>query len=175
MRVRYKSILISEVLWALCLVTIVPAAVSEASTWRELNLDWGNVQVQNYWMPFGFAYLGIVTIGLIVLWTGYRKRERWAWFVMLLIFLCFDFPATWLPFFLRIHAGNMGWGDLLELFRTFGRTRWWSCLATMPSPNESVGLDCFAVSTAAELVRSLVMVVALLLPVKAFFWRPAES
>ncbi|HEU5352209.1 MAG TPA: hypothetical protein VFU55_11485 [Terracidiphilus sp.] len=175
MKVRYNSVLISAVLWTLCLMTMIPTGMSEASTWRELYIDLGSMETSNVWATFGFAYLGIATIGLIVLWTGYRKRERWAWFVMLLIFLCFDFPSTWMPVLLQIHAGSMGWTDLLHMFRTFGEPGWWPCLTTMPSPNESVGIECFAVGELAALIRSLVMLVALLLPVKAFFWKSASN
>jgi len=77
----------------------------------------------NFKTPLGFAYLGIVAIGLIVLWTRYRKKERWAWFVMLIILLCFPFPSSVLPVLLQIH--RIGWSVLLDLF---GASRGAECL-----------------------------------------------
>jgi hypothetical protein len=32
------------------------------------------LKMQNYLMPMGLSSLGFVMIGLIVLWTGYRKN-----------------------------------------------------------------------------------------------------
>jgi len=141
-----------------------------ASTWKELYLGWAGGKIQNFWMQFGFIYLGIATIGLIVLWTGYRKRERWAWFVMLVILLCLDFPASVLPVLLQIRAQNYQWSLLMDLLTPFREQGWWHCLAIKP-PGYVTSIECMAVGMLIGLVRSLVMWVALLIPVKAFFWR----
>jgi ABC-type Fe3+-siderophore transport system permease subunit len=122
-------------------------------------------------MPFGFFSLGFVMIGLIVLWTGYRKRERWAWFVMLIILLYFVFPSSVLPVLLQIRAENYQWSYLLDLSGAFREKGWWHCLTIVPSLSEAVGLECVAVAILIGLLRFLVMLVALLLPVKAFFRR----
>lgn len=175
MKFHYNSTLVSALIWTFCLVTIIPGAASEASTWRQLYIDLGSTQTQNFWALFGLVDLGIVAIGLIVLWTGFRKRERWAWFVMLIVLLCFDFPSTWMPVFLSIHAGYTSWSDLLNLFSTFREAGWWQCMTIMPLPNEAVGMECFAVGVSIGLIRTLVMLVALLLPVKAFFLRSTRS
>lgn len=170
MKVRFSTTSISAVLLSLCLVTIIPAAMMNAATWKELYIEWYGGKMQNFWTQFGFIYLGIAAIGLIVLWTGYRKGERWAWLVMLVILLCFDFPGSVLPVLLQIRAQNYQWSLLLELLTPFREQGWWHCLAIKP-PDYVTGIECVAVGMLIGLVRSLVMWVALLIPVKAFFWR----
>jgi len=173
---RYSTTSISALLFSLCLVTIIPGSIVNAATWKQLYLDSPdvNVKVQNYFAAFGFVYLGIVMIGLIVLWTGYRKRERWAWFIMLIILLFFDFPSSVLPVFLLIRDQNYQWSILLDLFGAFREQGWSHCLAIKPAFN-SVGIECVDVAISIGLVRSLVMSIALLLPVKAFFWRKSAA
>jgi hypothetical protein len=121
---------------------------------------------------FGFFILGFVMIGLIVLWTGYRKRERWAWFVMLIILLCLVFPFNVLPVLMLIRAGNLQWSYLLVFGGVFWEEGWWHCFTiTFFGCNCSVGLGCLSVAIRIGLLNFLVMSVALLLPVKAFFWK----
>jgi biopolymer transport protein ExbD len=118
----------------------------------------------------GFAYLGIVAIGLIVLWTGYRKRERWAWCVMLIILLCFAFPSSVLPVVMQIR--RFGWPDFLDLFGAFRGGEWLPCWIVSLRPNYIGGIACVPVLILSGLLNFLVMLVALLLPVKSFFWKP---
>jgi biopolymer transport protein ExbD len=122
----------------------------------------------NFLAPLGFAYLGIVAIGLIVLWTGYRKRERWAWYVMLIALLFFYFPSSVLPVALQIR--RFGWLFLLELLGAFRVGGWGQCWIGSLRPNYSVGLACMPILILSGPLKFLVMLVALLLPVKAFFW-----
>jgi biopolymer transport protein TolR len=171
MKVRCSTTSISALLFSLCLVTSIPEALSNASTWRELTLKLPYGAIWNFLAPLGFADLGIVAIGLIVLWTRYRKRERWAWFVMLIILLCFSFPSSVLPMLLQIRAGNYRWSYLLGFLGVF-REGGWHCLTILPSLSKSVGIGCVAVLTTIEPLKSLVMSIALLLPIKAFFWKP---
>lgn len=171
MKVRCNATFISALLLSLCLVTSIPAALRNASTWNELYLEWPGVRIYNFLMVLGFAYLGIATIGLIVLWTGYKKRERWAWFVMLNILLCFFFPSSVLAVLLQIRAQNYRWSLLLDLLEPIRDKECWRCLTTVPSRSESSGIKCVAVAMMIGLLTFLVMSIALLLPVKAFFWR----
>ncbi len=171
MKVRCSTTSISALLFSLCLVMSIPAALGNASTWRELTLKLPYGAIWNFLAPLGFADLGIVAIGLIVLWTGYRKRERWAWFVMLIILLCFSFPSTVLPMLLQIRAGSYRWSYLLDFLGVF-REGGWHCLTILPSPSKSVGIECVAVLTTIGPLKFLVMSIALLLPIKAFFWKP---
>jgi len=170
MKSRYSTTSISALLLSLCLVTVIPGSLRNAATWKELYLDWPDVKIQNYLAPFGFVYLGIAMIGLIILWTGYRKRERWAWFIMLIILICFDFPSSVLPVLLLIRDQNHQWSLLLDLFGAFREQGWWHCLAIKPA-FYAVGIQCVDVGISIGLVRSLVMSVALLLPVKTLFWK----
>ena len=168
MKFRLSTPSISAWLFSLCLVMSIPAALSNASTWNELTIKLPYGAMWNFLAPLGFAYLGIVAIGLIVLWTGFRKRERWAWFVMVIILLCFSFPSSVLPVLLEIH--RFGWPilvDLLGAFRADGH-----CWIVSLRPNYSVGIGCAFVPILIGLLSFFVMSVALLLPVKAFFWRP---
>jgi hypothetical protein len=123
--------------------------------------------MENYFMPFGIISLGIVAIGLIVLWTEYRQRECRAWFVMLIILLCFVFPTGVLQLLMRMHVA--GWRPALELFEEDWTLKGlWGCF--MRPPLYSVEIKYALVMSVAGLLRFLVMLVALLLPVKAFFW-----
>jgi hypothetical protein len=175
MKVRCNSTLISALLLSLCLAMMIPANLRNVSTWKEVYFEWPGVRIQNFLMPFGFAYLGIVMIGLIVLWTGYRRRERWAWFVMLIILLCFSFPSSVLPVLLQIRAGNYQWSYFLGILGVFREEGWWHCLTIVPSCSKSAGVECVAVVICIGLLKFLVMSIALLLPIKAFFWSPAKG
>jgi biopolymer transport protein ExbD len=156
---------------SLCLVISIPRVLNYASTWNEpfVKVPCGGA-IWNIEAPLGFAYLGIVAIGLIVLWTGYRKRERWAWFVMLIILLCFTFPSSVLPVLLQIH--RFGWPVLLDLFGACRGGEWLHCWIVSFRLNYSVGIACASVLILSGLLKFLVMLVALLLPIKAFFWEP---
>jgi hypothetical protein len=177
MKGRCTSTLISALLLSLCLAALIPAALRNVLTWKQLYLEMGpGVRVENFLMPFGFLHLGIAIIGLIIIWTSYRKRERWAWFVMLTIFLCFSFPSSVLPLLLQIRAQGYRWSLLWDLFRASPTEGWRHCLATMPACCDyAVGIGCMAFLILIGLVNSLVMLVALLLPLKAFFWKPAKD
>ncbi len=111
----------------------IPAALSNASTWNELTIKLPYGAMWNFLAPLGFAYLGIVAIGLIVLWTGYRKRERWAWFVMLIALLFFYFPSYVLP--VLLHIRRFGWPYFAGFARGFPGRRWWHCWIVSLRPN----------------------------------------
>lgn len=157
MKIRWSTTLISALLLSLCLMTFIPGSLKFASTWRKLYFDAGDFKEQNLLMPLGFCVLGLVMIGLIVLWTGYRKRERWTWFVMLIILLFFVFPLNVLPPLLI----NMQEGGGVRWSYWFG-IRW-------------VWGDPVGMGFALGVITFLVMLVSLLLPIKAFFWRSANS
>jgi biopolymer transport protein ExbD len=169
-RSRCSTTSISALLLSLCLVISIPAALSNVATWNEFSIKLPYGSIWNFLAPLGFAYLGIVAIGLIVLWTGYRKRERWAWFVMLIALLFFYFPSSVLPVLLQIH--HFGWPVLLDLFGACRGGEWLHCWIVSLRPNYSVGMACASVLILSGLLKFLVMLVALLLPIKAFFWEP---
>jgi biopolymer transport protein ExbD len=175
MKVRCSTTSISALLFSLCLILSVPAALSSASTWNELTIKLPYGAMWNFLAPLGFADLGIVAIGLIVLWTGFRKRERWAWFVML-IALLFYFPYYVLPVVLQVR--HFGWPYLLYLLGAFRGgwwywvEGWWYCWIESLHPDSAVGIADYPAVVLIRPLEFLVMLVALLLPVKGFFWRP---
>ncbi len=89
-------------------------------------------------------------IGLVVLWTAYQKKERWAWFVMLVILLSFVFPLNVLKLLLDMQTPSFAW------------SYWFRGIREGYSPS---------IWVAVGVLDFLVMSVALLLPIKAFFWR----
>jgi hypothetical protein len=111
----------------------------------------GDFKQQNLLMPLGFYALVIEAIGLIVLWTGYQKKERWAWFVMLIIALGFGVPDNLIPILINMqNGGGIQWSYWLGM-------KWWG--------------DPLGRGFGLEVLISLVMLVALLLPIKAFLSR----
>jgi hypothetical protein len=153
MKIRWNTTLISTLLLSLCLVTLIPTALQFISTWTKLYFEGDGFKEQDYLMPIGCFSLGFVMIGLIVLWTGYRKKERWAWFVMLILVLCYVFPGNVLPLLLiNMQNGGVQWS-------------YWFGLSWLGDP---VGMG-FALG----ILNFLVMLVALLLPIKTFFWGSA--
>jgi len=173
MKVRLSTTSISAVILSLCLVTSIPAALSNASTWNELTVKLPYGAMWNILAPLGFAYLGIVAIGLIVLWTGYRERERWAWFVIFIALWFFYFPSHVLPVLLQIQ--HFGWPYSLYLLRAFWAGGWWYCWIASLRPGSAVGIGHWPTAILIRPFEFLVMSIALLLPVKAFFWPQEPS
>jgi hypothetical protein len=131
-------------------MAFVPGSLRFVSTWKELYFETPGFREQNLLMPLGFCSLGLEIIGLIVLWTGYRRMQRWAWFVMLVILLFFVFPLNVLKLLLDMQAPSFDWSAWFQGIRG----------GYMPSIWMAVGVLDF-----------VVMLVALLLPIKAFFFR----
>ena len=153
MKIRCNMTVVSAVLLSLCLLLPIPGNLRLASTWREHYLVIGNHRPQNFMAPLGFCALGIQIIGMIVLWTGYRRRERLAWLVMFIILWCFFFPTYVLGTILDLQTVSFQLSTWIEGIRDgYGPSIW----------------------AAEEALVFLVMLVALVLPIKAFFWRPAN-
>jgi succinate dehydrogenase hydrophobic anchor subunit len=150
LRVRLNSVSISGVLLTLCLLYLVPKHLQFASTWRERHVWEADRFVSyNFESLLGFASLALFIIGLTVIWTGYQKRERTAWFIML-VFVCVYFlPVYLVDTFLDIR--RVGW-------------RWW--LEVVPAAMEGRPFDNAAIR---QLVILALMVIALLVPIRAFF------
>lgn len=148
MKTRYNMTVISTLLMSLCLLTFIPGSLRFASTWRDPYFETPCLREQNLLMPLGFYSLALMMIGLIILWTGYRKKERWAWFVMLIILFFYVFPLSVLQPLLVVLPQPWSWSG------------WFQALREGFEP---------AVWTAEGFVTFLVMLVALLLPIKEFF------
>jgi len=151
MKIRWDMTLVSALLLSLCLLGCIPGSLRLALNWQELRFSC--VVVQNFTMSIGLLRFGYVMIGLIILWTGYRKGERWAWFVMLAILLFFSFSVDVLPWIMQFHTRTQWalWARGLQ---------WCAWLRT---------------GTALGVINFVVMLIALLLPVKAFFWTKTRS
>jgi len=131
-------------------MTFIPGSLRFVSTWRDLYFEMDGVKEQNLMMPVGFYSLGLEMIGLIVLWTAYRRRERWAWFVMLIILLFFVFPLNGLKVILDMQTPAFAWSYWFQGIRD--------------GNPQSIGAAMGALIV-------VVMLVALVLPIKAFFSR----
>jgi hypothetical protein len=118
MRVRPDSVFISSILHTIALLFFIhpalwyygapsdPAAVArfDAAVQRELYAD-------HY---FGVTCLAIILIGLLVVWTGYAKRSRPAWFVMFVIVWFWAFPV-----FIRDVVVRLARGEFMLTFPEF--------------------------------------------------------
>lgn len=159
MKNRFDTTLISEMLLSLCLAVRIPQSLGFASTWKELYFEAAGFKQQNLLMPLGFYSLGIEIIGFIVLWTGYRRKNPSAWFVMLIIFLFALFPSDVLPVLLQAALAPEAFTGI-----TFS-----SELKAMAEGTRAV------IGLAVGLLDFLIALVALLLPSRAFFWKSTNA
>jgi hypothetical protein len=89
---------VSTVLFTVVFLWATPIFLADALTWRRsMFQETDQLWVSNYLAPVGFASLAIILIGLIVAWTGYINRIRWAWLVMFIIVWVWAFPVMILP------------------------------------------------------------------------------
>jgi len=93
--------------------------------------------------------LTLVIIGLIVAWTGYLNKVRWTWFVMFTLVSGLTLQTDLLPLFMH----PKGFLDLPGLFVDAWKG------------------EHLARVILEEISIFLLMVIALLLPVKSFFSR----
>jgi|SRR5438105_2133491 len=154
MRIRIDAVFVSSVLFTLALLWLAPHNLQYASTWPDLFVQVDRMSVQNYWMPIGFASLTLILVGLIVTWTCYMKRVRSAWFIMFIIVWVFAFPVYVLPVLqARIAAGSIDWSVFRNALRMPGAAR----------------------ASTKGLVDFVLLLVALLLPVRSFFGKQSPN
>jgi hypothetical protein len=150
LRLRRDSVSVSSVLLTFCLLSWAPPNLKTAATWRQRSI----MVTERLWRYnseslLAFASLALLIIGLIVIWTGYQRRMRSAWFVMLVFVLVYFLPVYVLNIFLIMRS--VGW-------------RWWPEVvrgAIDGSQDAQVALEVLIIFTT--------MLIALLLPVRAFF------
>ena len=150
MRFRFDRVSVSSVLLTICLLILIQWNLKWAATWRTRNV-WVTDRVArlNYESSIAFASLALEIIGLIVIWTGYQKRLRWAWFVMV-VFVCVYFvPVHLLDVLLDIK--RVGW-------------HWWPGVVQDAKEGRP-----FAVGALKELGIFTSMVIALIVSVRGFF------
>ncbi len=150
MRIRLDSVSVSSVLLTVCLLTLIQWNLKWAATWRTRGV-WVTDRVArlNYESSIAFASLALEIIVLIVIWTSYQKRMRWAWFVMV-IFVCVYFvPVHLLDVLLAIK--RVGWP-------------WWPEAVRQAMEGRQL-----AVGALTELTIFTLMAIALIAPVRGFF------
>ena len=146
MRIRHDALTLSSVLFTFALLIPMPAMLGNAWTVPQTSLDIaGHVGIQNYYAPVGFASLAIIAIGLIVTWAGYIKGVRRTWFVM--------FSIAWGWVFPVLVLAEFRWRNMLPIAQ-------WPPLA-LKGRGPQLGF-------AGSVLTLLLMVVALILPAKAF-------
>jgi hypothetical protein len=91
LRVRPDSVLISSLLHTVALLYLI-----RPSLWNYFSLNHILLApMDNVWFrgeAQSVASLAIILVGLIVVWTGYVKRSRAAWFVIFVIVWFWAFP-----------------------------------------------------------------------------------
>jgi len=153
MRIRRDSIFISSLLFTIVFVWATPIFLADARTWRQSSFqETGQVLVGNYLAPIGFASLAIILVGLIVAWTGYLNRIRWAWLVMFIIVWVWAFPVMILP--------------IIQQRKGISLTEWFQTAIGEPGPYRDLAV--------AALMFTF-LVIALILPIKSFFSRQESA
>jgi hypothetical protein len=154
MRIRADSVLVSTVLFTIALLGLIPKVwVNCTADDRILlaRLDEASFCGATVTMnDVSIASLAIILIGLIVLWTGYIKRSRSAWFVMCVVTWLWTYPLFISPVVVPVIRGKSAF-SLPELL--------YSAMLGWRFPRTVVSL---------ALVFSL-MLIALVLPLRRIF------
>lgn len=145
-----RSQSISSMLLTICLLNIARWHLQFAANWRTRHISvTDRLTMPNYEASIAFASLALVIIGLIVIWTGYQKRRRSAWFIMAVFVFVYFVPVNLIDVFLDIR--NVGWS-------------WWP--AVVHDAREG---RAFSLGAIYALASFAVMVIALLIPIRTFF------
>jgi hypothetical protein len=146
LKIRRDAVGVSSILFTIALLIPMPAMLGNAWTVPQTSLDIaGRMSIHNYYAPIGFACLAIIAIGLIVTWAGYIKGVRWTWYVLFLIAWGWAFPVLVLAEF--------HWRNMLPIAQ-------WPPLV-LKGRGPQLGF-------AESVLTFLLMVLALVLPAKAF-------
>jgi hypothetical protein len=151
MRILRDVAFISSLLFTATLLCVVPWFWRAAQAGRDPGsiegLDAGYRAAAHTMGDLGVACLAVISIGLVITWTGYVKRARPAWFVMFILVWVWAFPLLVLPVFQGTWVGRP--------------TDWASAALRRPG---------FERAFAESVLLFMVMVIALTLPIKSFFW-----
>jgi len=110
MKLHLDRVFISSCILTACLLSLVPADLRFAATWRTRQIPvMDRVYRLNYESDIAFASLALVVIGLIVIWSGFQRKMPWSWVVMA-VFVCVYFvPVYLLDVFLDIKRVGWSW------------------------------------------------------------------
>ena len=150
MRFRFDRVTVSSVLFTFCLLILMSWSLKWAATWPT-RVVWVTDKASrlNYEASIAFAELALEIIALIVIWTSYQKRMRWSWFVMVVFVSVYFLPVHLLDVLLDVK--RVGW-------------QWWPAVVRDAREGRP-----FAVGALEEIAISILMVIALLLPIRDFF------
>jgi hypothetical protein len=155
MRIRTDSVFVSSALFTIALVSLIPTFVARVLTSRDkvwlarLEADY-RLAAQTM-SDLSVVCLAVILIGLIIVWSGYVNRARWTWFVMVVVVWVWAFPLLAFPPFEALFKGTLA----LTL------PEWIHSAIYQPgSPR----------NWAESVLIFLLMVIALLLPIKSFFF-----
>jgi len=127
MRIRADSVFVSTVLFTIALLWPSPKLWSDVLTardnaWLASMDDPGYRAAMMTLSDLSIASLAIILIGLIVLWTGYVRRSRSAWFVMCVVVWFWAWPvfiSSWVVPLIRreseftlpewLYSATLGW------------------------------------------------------------------
>ena len=160
MKIRRDAAFISSVLFTIALLSVLPAIFSLVLAGRDAaHEDDFRIRLCLQEMSvIGITSLSIVLIGLIVTWTGYLKKDRWAWFVMFVVvwgwfFSAFVFHDFAYPLYREAMQGTVEASSILGMIRAsaFSKPPW-------------------ARDQTHEMMIFAMMVIALVLPMKSLFW-----
>jgi hypothetical protein len=155
MRIRANSVFVSSALFTVSLVCLIPAFWSNVLTSRDklwlAKLEGDYRLATERMSDLSVVCLAVILIGLIVVWSGYVNRARWTWAVMFVVVWVWAFPLLALRPFEALYTGRM--------YLTF---REWILSAIYQSG--------FLRAEAERVLIFLSMVIALLLPIRSFFF-----
>jgi hypothetical protein len=177
LKIRRGTVAVSAILFTLALLMLTPAMLGSALVTYETRLQdiadvppsalADQVVIPNWYAATGIASLAIIAIGLIVTWAGYIRGVRWTWFVMFVIVWLWAFPILVLPFFY-----HWDWDSTASITQTLGNGIQESLHA---GPFVHLGAIGPAQAFLEVVLEFLLMVLALVLPVKTFILGQADG
>jgi hypothetical protein len=148
--------LLSEIILTGCLILLFCINLRWAATVMEREIPFGDqISRYNYESLLGFASLALCIIGTIVIWTAYKQRRLWAWFIMVVFVFVYFVPVYLIDSILEMP--RVGW-------------RWWPALFNQALDGRPLARFVFR-----SLIIFVAMLIALLLPIKRFFTKQAPS
>ena len=148
LKIRGTVLPASSALFTFALLMVTPAIGRAAATGCQSG-PWDAGPLYTFhdcFAPAGFASLTVILIGLIVAWTGYIKGVLWTWLVMFVIVWVWMFPVLVLPYFRYWNGAGSAAETLADAIHESGMAR----------------------AFVEDLLAFVLMVVALVLPVKTF-------
>lgn len=161
MTIRRDAVFISSLLFTIALLWLVPPFLQHVLDGRAAVHE-SDLGLRLYFREraaLGVASLTIILIGLIVTWAGYIKKARWAWLLMFVIVWGWALPNLLYPEV--VYPVSRQLVSITEFPTIF-----------LEAVLGRVGLPrTFAREFAQLTVVFVLMVIALVLPMRWFFWK----